>query len=121
MERNVGESLSTSESLQDRIPASFTKQLIGRYEKKVQDHNFGCLIRTDATKEYEETNTMFGRQLNVFCSFLQATEEASTRHYSNPDAGELSSSAMFARSQPYAVHVVLRHRGNSKVIYSGLP
>jgi hypothetical protein len=31
-----------------------------RYEKKITDYNFGSLIRTDATKEYSETNTIFG-------------------------------------------------------------
>lgn len=33
----------------------------GRYETKVKDFNFGSLIRTDARKEYSETNTIFGR------------------------------------------------------------
>ena len=31
-----------------------------RYEKKIQDYNFGSLIRTDAREEYSETNTIFG-------------------------------------------------------------
>ena len=31
-----------------------------RYEKKITDYNFGSLIRTDAMKEYSETNTIFG-------------------------------------------------------------
>jgi len=31
-----------------------------RYEKKITDFNFGSLIRTDSTKEYSETNTIFG-------------------------------------------------------------
>jgi hypothetical protein len=29
-----------------------------RYEKKITNYNFGSLIRTDATKEYSETNTI---------------------------------------------------------------
>ncbi|KAI9567646.1 polysaccharide biosynthesis-domain-containing protein [Boletus coccyginus] len=32
---------------------------INQYETKVKDFNFGSLIRTDATKEYSETNTIF--------------------------------------------------------------
>lgn len=35
--------------------------LCDRYETKVKDFNFGSLIRTDATNEYSETNTIFGR------------------------------------------------------------
>ena len=31
-----------------------------RYEKKITDYNFESLIRTDATKEYSEMNTIFG-------------------------------------------------------------
>ena len=31
-----------------------------RYEKKITDYNFGSLIRTDAMKEYSESNTIFG-------------------------------------------------------------
>ncbi|KAG6918283.1 hypothetical protein DXG01_015375 [Tephrocybe rancida] len=29
------------------------------YEKKVKEHNFGCLIRTDANEEYGEKSTIF--------------------------------------------------------------
>lgn len=32
-----------------------------RYEKKVQEHNFGSLLRKDANEEYTEQNTIFGR------------------------------------------------------------
>jgi len=30
------------------------------YEKKITDYNFGALIRTDASDEYGEKNTIFG-------------------------------------------------------------
>lgn len=30
------------------------------YEKKVQDYNFGTLLRNGADKEYEEKTTIFG-------------------------------------------------------------
>lgn len=36
---------------------------MARYEKKVTDYNFGCLIRTDAREEYGENNTIFGQYL----------------------------------------------------------
>ena len=38
-----------------------------RYEKKIQDYNFGSLIRTDAREEYSETNTIFGEfHIHIF-------------------------------------------------------
>jgi replication fork protection complex subunit Tof1/Swi1 len=40
---------------------SLDDSVIARYETKVKDFNFGSLIRMDATKEYSETNTIFGR------------------------------------------------------------
>jgi hypothetical protein len=39
---------------------SRTRVLYHRYEGKVTDYNFGSLIRADATREYSETNTIFG-------------------------------------------------------------
>ena len=42
----------------------------GRYETKVKDFNFGSLIRTDATKEYSETNTIFGRFQSLSIAFV---------------------------------------------------
>ncbi len=33
---------------------------IDSYKDKVTDYNFGSLIRTDARKEYAESNTIFG-------------------------------------------------------------
>lgn len=46
-----------------------------RYEKKVKDYNFGCLIRTDARGEYGETNTMFGASSAV--NFLLVSQRPS--------------------------------------------
>jgi hypothetical protein len=31
-----------------------------RYENKIKDYNFGCLIRTDAREEYSQSNSIFG-------------------------------------------------------------
>lgn len=36
------------------------------YEKKVKDYNFGSLIRTDARKEYGETNTIFVTRIQFY-------------------------------------------------------
>lgn len=47
------------------VPGLLTNLL--RYEKKVQEHNFGSLLRKDANEEYTEQNTIFGRYPS-FCS-----------------------------------------------------
>ncbi|KAH9983374.1 polysaccharide biosynthesis-domain-containing protein [Russula compacta] len=39
---------------------------ITAYEKKIADFNFGSLIRTDATKEYNETNTIFVTRIQFY-------------------------------------------------------
>lgn len=36
------------------------REFIETYKDKVQDYNFGSLIRTDARDEYAEMNTIFG-------------------------------------------------------------
>lgn len=44
-----------------------------RYANKIQDYNFGSLIRTDAREEYGETNTIFGsctRSTMATCTYL---------------------------------------------------
>ncbi|ETW77586.1 hypothetical protein HETIRDRAFT_460697 [Heterobasidion irregulare TC 32-1] len=42
------------------------RQFMAAYEKKVQDYNFGSLIRTNATKEYSETNTIFVTRIQFY-------------------------------------------------------
>ncbi|KAG5637665.1 hypothetical protein H0H81_003686 [Sphagnurus paluster] len=42
------------------------RTFIQAYEKKVKDHNFGCLIRTDARQEYGETNTIFVTRMQFY-------------------------------------------------------
>ncbi|KAG6885537.1 hypothetical protein C0993_000322 [Termitomyces sp. T159_Od127] len=37
-----------------------------RYEKKIKEHNFGCLIRTDADGEYGETSTIFVTRMQFY-------------------------------------------------------
>ncbi|KAL0565621.1 hypothetical protein V5O48_016403 [Marasmius crinis-equi] len=39
---------------------------INRYEKKIQDYNFGSLIRTDAREEYGERNTIFVTRIQFY-------------------------------------------------------
>lgn len=54
-----------------------------RYETKVKDFNFGSLIRTDATKEYSERNTIFGPLHfvdRVFVLTLCSDADAVLRH-----------------------------------------
>ncbi|KAG8950134.1 hypothetical protein FRC04_007989 [Tulasnella sp. 424] len=35
------------------------REFMGRYEKKINDYNFGTLIRPDCKEEYTEKNSMF--------------------------------------------------------------
>ncbi|KAI0061073.1 DUF757-domain-containing protein [Artomyces pyxidatus] len=42
------------------------RQFISAYEKKIQEYNFGSLIRTDASKEYSETNTIFVTRIQFY-------------------------------------------------------
>jgi hypothetical protein len=48
------------ESLKDSDGKERWRKFIASYEKKVDDYNFGCLIRTDSTDEYSQTNSIFG-------------------------------------------------------------
>ncbi|KAF9078631.1 polysaccharide biosynthesis-domain-containing protein [Rhodocollybia butyracea] len=42
------------------------RKFIMSYEKKVKDHNFGSLIRTDARGEYAEQNTIFVTRIQFY-------------------------------------------------------
>ncbi|KAG6836168.1 hypothetical protein H0H93_010716 [Arthromyces matolae] len=56
-----------------------------RYEKKVKDYNFGCLIRTDAQDEYGERSTIFVTRLQFY-----AVEISRNRLGLNDKAHELA-------------------------------
>ncbi|KAE9405586.1 DUF757-domain-containing protein [Gymnopus androsaceus JB14] len=42
------------------------RKFIMSYEKKIKDHNFGSLIRTDARDEYAEKNTIFVTRIQFY-------------------------------------------------------
>ncbi|KAI0265299.1 polysaccharide biosynthesis-domain-containing protein [Gloeopeniophorella convolvens] len=42
------------------------RAFINAYEGKIKEYNFGSLIRTDATKEYSETNTIFVTRIQFY-------------------------------------------------------
>ncbi|KIM82720.1 hypothetical protein PILCRDRAFT_70144 [Piloderma croceum F 1598] len=63
------------------------RTFINAYEKTVKDFNFGSLIRTDARREYAETNTIFGA--SVFLRFY-AIEIARNRLGLNDRAHEMA-------------------------------
>ena len=46
-----------------RIPAFTKDPSCYRYEKKIEDYNFGSLIRTDCKDEYSQHNSIFGTSL----------------------------------------------------------
>src|SRR6267142_1893676 len=75
------------------------RALMYSYEKKITDFNFGSLIRTDATKEYSETNTIFGAPVLPVRAFrtLLLTDDVPACigvryvwHHSNTNTGEMS-------------------------------
>ncbi|KAG8216230.1 polysaccharide biosynthesis-domain-containing protein [Butyriboletus roseoflavus] len=61
------------------------RDFINQYETKVKDFNFGSLIRTDATKEYSETNTIFVTRMQFY-----AIEIARNRLGLNDKAHEIA-------------------------------
>ncbi|KAI0074589.1 DUF757-domain-containing protein [Panus rudis PR-1116 ss-1] len=61
------------------------RKFIAAYEKKVQDYNFGSLIRTDCSDEYNETNTIFVTRIQFY-----AFEIARNRLGLNDKAHELA-------------------------------
>lgn len=61
------------------------RDFISSYEKKVKDYNFGSLIRTDATGEYGESNTIFVTRMQFY-----AYEIARNRLGLNDKAHELA-------------------------------
>lgn len=42
------------------------REFINKYEKKIDDFNFGTLLRLDANGEYDEANTMFSVKLQFY-------------------------------------------------------
>ncbi|KAI8972361.1 putative polysaccharide biosynthesis protein [Pilobolus umbonatus] len=42
------------------------RQFINQYEKRVNEYNFGSLIRIDARDDYTEQNTMFGVRMQFY-------------------------------------------------------
>ncbi|KAG6380364.1 polysaccharide biosynthesis-domain-containing protein [Boletus reticuloceps] len=61
------------------------RDFINQYETKVKDFNFGSLIRTDATNEYTETNTIFVTRMQFY-----AIEIARNRLGLNDQAHEIA-------------------------------
>ncbi|KAG6864201.1 hypothetical protein C0991_011590 [Blastosporella zonata] len=61
------------------------RTFIAAYEKKVQEHNFGCLIRTDANDEYGEKSTIFVTRMQFY-----AIEIARNRLGLNEKAHEIA-------------------------------
>lgn len=48
------------------------RPLINRFEKTIEDFNFGTLLRIDCTKDYSEENSILGK-LYVHCIFKTLT------------------------------------------------
>lgn len=46
-----------------------------QYEKKVQDYNFGTLLRLNAHEGYTEANTMFVTRMQFYCIEIARNRE----------------------------------------------
>jgi len=64
------------------------RTFINAYENKITDFNFGSLIRTDSTKEYSETNTIFVTRIQFY-----AVEISRNRLGLNDTAHEMAKEA----------------------------
>ncbi|VEU20668.1 DEKNAAC101561 [Brettanomyces naardenensis] len=62
------------------------RALFKTFEKKVEDYNFGTLIRVDASEEYTQENSIFGVRLQFY-----AVEIARNKHGLNDWACKKSS------------------------------
>ena len=43
------------------------RNFIMTYEKKIDDYNFGCMLRANTKNEYDETGTIFGESQDACC------------------------------------------------------
>ncbi|KAI9507118.1 DUF757-domain-containing protein [Russula earlei] len=75
------------------------RAFIDTYEKKIADFNFGSLIRTDATKEYSEKNTIFVTRIQVR---YRSCSEVGTQSWM-PDYGGMYRS--FKPAQFFAIEI----------------
>lgn len=48
------------------------------YEKKIDDYNFGTMVRNSSKMEYEESNTIFGRNSISLRSTMPSTLSSNT-------------------------------------------
>jgi len=87
------------------------REFIEQYEKKVQDYNFGSLIRTDTRGEYGETNTIFVTRIQFY-----AIEIARNRLGLNDRAHEIAkedAAAEKAKREREAVEAAKRKDGKN--------
>lgn len=55
------------------------RPLINRFEKTIEDFNFGTLLRIDCTKDYSEENSILG-EFYVHCIFIVKTTHTKPQH-----------------------------------------
>ncbi|KJE89437.1 hypothetical protein CAOG_00904 [Capsaspora owczarzaki ATCC 30864] len=54
------------------------------YDKRIDDHNFGTLLRLDATKDYTEDNTIFANRIQFYAIELARNREGHNRNLPKP-------------------------------------
>jgi len=56
------------------------RNFVNKYDKKIEDFNFGTMLRSNAKDEYEEETTIFGRHEATFQSnYLRLTRDTAVR------------------------------------------
>lgn len=55
------------------------------YENKVQDYNFGTLLRIDHTKDYTEENTMFVTRMQFYAVEIARNREGLNKQISGKE------------------------------------
>ncbi|KAL0637539.1 hypothetical protein Q9L58_003428 [Maublancomyces gigas] len=51
------------DEMKSRVGKEKWRLFMSKYEKKIEDYNFGTLLRTDGKAEYGERTTIFGRHI----------------------------------------------------------
>lgn len=68
----------TEEDLKSKGAKEKWRTFCGLYEKKIEDYNFGTLLRTDSSKEYDQEDTIFVVRIQFY-----AFEIARNKHKLN--------------------------------------
>ena len=87
------------------------------YDKRVDDYNFGTILRTSPKVEYEEHTTIFGTIHHMLIFKLYPTAAFDVQHHRNTWSFVLTSRFAVPRMQFYAVEIARNRHGLNDWIY----